>query len=270
MLNGLGAEWIDPATLKRVSAPVVLSLLLLWESVAPFMRSFAGRGRERLVHGVRNLSLGVINGICTAAALTTGWAAVTGWAAQRDFGILNWLDLEGAWRWAAALLLFDAWMYWWHRFNHRIPWLWRFHRVHHSDATMDVTTAHRFHLGEILLSSLLRVPLLAVLGMTLTELAVYETAMFAVVQLHHANVALPRALDRIVRTVIVTPSMHKVHHSRIPSETDSNYGSLMSWWDSVFRSRRARADLQAIVFGLEGFDDARRQCLGGVMRMPAD
>jgi sterol desaturase/sphingolipid hydroxylase (fatty acid hydroxylase superfamily) len=178
--------------------------------------------------------------------------------------------LQGWQRWAAVLLLFDVWMYWWHRLNHRIPWLWRLHRVHHSDPRMDVTTAHRFHLGEMLLSCLLRVPVLALLGMSLAELASYEVLMFANVQLHHANVALPAWLDRIVRTVLVTPALHKVHHSRLRDETDSNYGSLFSWWDLLFVSRRTRADseLHSICFGLDGFDASRQQSLTGLLKMP--
>ncbi len=270
MLNDTGLDLPDPAVLKRNSALIVLLVLVLWESAAPFMRFFAGHARDRLVHAARNFALGLSNALFTTAALATLWTWTAGWSAQHDFGVLNWLDLTGGWRWAAALLLFDAWMYWWHRFNHRVKWLWRLHRVHHCDPFMDVSTAQRFHLGEILLSSLLRVPVLALLGMTLVELAVYETLMFAVVQLHHANVALPPALDRMARTLIVTPSLHKVHHSRLQQETDSNYGSLLSWWDVLFGSRRTRADLQAIHFGLDGFDQPRQQRLSGLLLMPRE
>jgi sterol desaturase/sphingolipid hydroxylase (fatty acid hydroxylase superfamily) len=134
---------------------------------------------------------------------------------------------------------------------------------------MDVTTAHRFHFGEILLSCLLRVPVLALLGMNLVELAIYETLMFANVQLHHANVTLPAWLDRLVRIVVVTPALHKVHHSRVREETDSNYASLFSWWDPLFGSRRTREDLRAICFGLEGYDAPRQQSLTALLKMPA-
>jgi sterol desaturase/sphingolipid hydroxylase (fatty acid hydroxylase superfamily) len=260
----------DFATLKSAAALGGLTLLMVWESLAPCQRFFTGRRRARTLHAARNFTLGLINAACTAAASVTLWKASADWAARNGFGLVNWLALQGAWRWLVTLLCFDAWMYWWHRANHRVPWLWRLHRVHHSDPHMDVTTAQRFHLGEIVLSSLLRVPVLALIGMTLTELAVYETLMFAVVQLHHANVALPAALERLARSVIVTPALHKVHHSRLRAETDSNYGSLLAWWDLVFRSRRERRDLDAISFGLDGFDNAEQQRLRGLVAMPLD
>ena len=259
---------VDPAMLKSACTLVVLLALLLWESWAPCLGFFVGHGRARLVHGARNFTLGLINAAFTAAALATLWTAVTAWAQRHQFGLLNWLGLQGPWRWAIMVLAFDAWMYWWHRCNHLLPWLWRFHRVHHSDPCMDVTTAQRFHLGEILLSALLRTPVLALLGMTLFELAIYETFMFTVVQLHHANVALPSKIEQVARLLIVTPALHKVHHSRIQAETDSNYASLFAWWDLLFASRRERANLQAISFGLDGFDGAQHQSLRGLAATP--
>jgi sterol desaturase/sphingolipid hydroxylase (fatty acid hydroxylase superfamily) len=138
----------DGNALKRNSALLVLLGLLLWESIAPCMPFFAGRGRERARHALRNLALGALNALCTAAALVVLWTAAAQWAAQHDFGVLNWLGLQGWWRGAAALVLFDLWMYWWHRFNHRVPGLWRLHRVHHCDPHMDVTIAHRFILAK--------------------------------------------------------------------------------------------------------------------------
>ena len=131
-------------------------------------------------------------------------------------------------------------MYAWHRINHRVPFLWRFHRVHHSDAQMDVTTASRFHTGEIALSSLLRIPLILALGVTAWQLVLYETMMFGVVQFHYANIALPPRAESVVSRVIVTPTMHKVHHSRWQPETDSNYSAMLSVWDRLFGSFRRR------------------------------
>ncbi|MFA6963083.1 MAG: sterol desaturase family protein, partial [Opitutaceae bacterium] len=137
------------------------------------------------------------------------------------------------------------------RLNHVWPFLWRFHRLHHADREMNVTTANRFHIGEIVLSSLLRVPLLALLGVRLEELALYETALFAVVQFHHANIGLPEWLDRALRCVIVTPYLHKVHHSVVRAEADSNFSSLFSWWDRLFRTFRLSRDPRRIVFGVD-------------------
>ena len=140
--------------------------------------------------------------------------------------------------------------------------------MHHSDAQMDVTTASRFHPGEIAISSLLRVPLFLISGVKLNELLIYEACMFAVVQFHHANIGLPDWLDRVLRLLIVTPAMHKVHHSRLPSETNSNYTSLLSFWDRLFRTFRLRPNLHDINLGLDGLDHPEHQTFHGLAWTP--
>jgi sterol desaturase/sphingolipid hydroxylase (fatty acid hydroxylase superfamily) len=244
-----------------------LVVLLAWETAAPFFPFFPD-WRERGRHAVRNLALGLANGLVTALLFAVAWKWVADTAAAHRFGLLNLGDLP-AWAHAGlAVLLLDLWTYWWHRICHAVPVLWRFHRVHHSDAQMDVTTANRFHLGEIILSSVLRLPLLPLLGIHFGELVLYETLLQAVVQWQHANISLPPALERALRTVVVTPGMHKVHHSRARPETDSNYASLSSVWDTLFRSRRARADLENLRLGLDGKDGPDQQRLAGLLRDP--
>jgi sterol desaturase/sphingolipid hydroxylase (fatty acid hydroxylase superfamily) len=219
-------------------------------------------------HGLKNLVLGVLNSLLTGLGFAALWWTTAQWSQAHEFGLLNGLRLPGWARLAGAFLLFDAWMYGWHRLNHRIPFLWRFHRTHHSDPTMDVTTANRFHIGEIAFSSILRVPVIALLGLRLWELALYELAMFTVVQLHHANIALPARLDRALRVVIVTPFMHKVHHSRWQPETDSNYSSLFSFWDRLFHTYRLRDDPRTLRFGLQEFDGQENHTLTGLLATP--
>jgi sterol desaturase/sphingolipid hydroxylase (fatty acid hydroxylase superfamily) len=212
--------------------------------------------------------LGVLNSLLTGLGFAALWWTTSRWSQAHNFGLLNWLAWPGWARLGAAFLLFDAWMYWWHRLNHRIPFLWRFHRTHHSDPNMDVTTANRFHIGEIALSSVVRLPVILLLGLQLWELALYELAMFSVVQLHHANVALPVWLDRVLRGTIVTPFMHKVHHSRWRPETDSNYSSLFSFWDRLFRTFRLREDLRTLRLGLDEFDSPKDHTLVGLLATP--
>ena len=255
-------------TTQAGAALAGLVVLLVLEGAHPFVELFRAR-RERGRHLVRNLALGALNAGLVAVVFAGLWVAAAEWAASRDVGLLRVAALP-AWAHAAlAVLLLDAWTYAWHRLNHRVPFLWRFHRVHHSDAQMDVTTASRFHTGEIVLSSLLRVPLIVALGVAAWELVLYETLMVAVVQLHHANVGLPGPLDRALRTVLVTPAMHKVHHSRWPPETDSNYRALLSVWDRLFGSFRLREGSDPVAFGLDAFDDEAHQTVAGMLRTPA-
>jgi sterol desaturase/sphingolipid hydroxylase (fatty acid hydroxylase superfamily) len=244
---GLSVGW------RPLVAVGCLVVLLAWETAQPYFELFGNPGarwRARTRHGAMNLALGALNIAMVAVGFSTAWLTVTQWAETHRFGVLHWLALNDAWHAALAVFLLDAWTYAWHRLNHRVPLLWRFHRLHHADQAMDVTTASRFHTGEIALSSILRLPVLAVIGCRIEELALYEVLLFAVVQFHHANIGLPGWLDRVLRAVIVTPAMHKVHHSIVRAECDSNYSSLFSWWDRVFRTLRIVANPRKIVFGV--------------------
>jgi sterol desaturase/sphingolipid hydroxylase (fatty acid hydroxylase superfamily) len=257
--------------LSHTRMPVTIGwlvALLVWESAAPFFGFFQRRGTERLAHGVKNLLVGAASAIFPALGFVSLLAAVTAWTEARDFGLLNVLPVAAFAHALGALLILDVFTYWWHWANHRVPFLWRFHRVHHADFKMDVTTANRFHVGEIAMSSLLRVPLLWLTGIQLSELALFETAMLLVVQFHHANIGVGPRLDKLLRLVIVTPAMHKVHHSRFQPETDSNFTALLSVWDRLFRSFRLRDDPHTIEFGLDDFAAPEHQTLRGLYAIP--
>lgn len=251
---------------KSIMALAVLVVLLAWEAILPFFPF--PKGRQRIVHGARNVLLGVINGLMTTFVFVGLWWSASTWATKNGFGLFHWLSVPALAEWAMAVLLLDAWTYLWHRLNHRIPFLWRFHRVHHSDPHMDVTTANRFHIGEILLSSMLRIPLILLLGIRLEQIAMYEVLMFAVVQFHHANISVREKWDRRLRVLIVTPSMHKVHHSRWQPETDSNYSSFLSIWDRIFRSFLINRNPETIHMGLEDFDSPEQQTFSGMLKIP--
>lgn len=254
--------------LRWATGPILLFLLLWWETLTPFLPMFRNKARQRARHGLRNVAIALLNSGMTALLFVGIWAATANWAAHNGFGLLNWTGAPPLWHAFAALLALDFWTYWWHRLNHRLPFLWRFHRAHHSDTQMDVTTASRFHIGEILFSNCLRIPLILLLGIHLWEIVLYETALLAVIQFHHANIGLPRRVDQLLRCFIVTPAMHKVHHSRWQPETDSNYSSLLSVWDRVFRSFRLRDDPRTIQFGLDEFAKPEDQTLPGILQTP--
>ena len=251
---------------KTLSSLAILVLLLVAETFVPFFA--ASPPRARLTHVFRNLALGFVNSTLIAFLFVGLWLGAAEESRLRGFGLLyRWTPPDGM-RAICSILILDLWTYFWHRWNHRSPFLWRFHRTHHSDPRMDVTTASRFHLGEMVISSVLRVPVIFLAGVQLHEIALYEIFMFSLVQFHHANLALPPRVDRVLRWLIVTPGMHKVHHSRIRIETDSNYSSLLSVWDRLFGSFRARADLGQIRFGLDEFDEERHQTLTGLFGTP--
>jgi sterol desaturase/sphingolipid hydroxylase (fatty acid hydroxylase superfamily) len=249
-----------------------LMILFLWESLSPFYAFFDKSFKKRGRHALRNLIIGGLNAVLVSVLFVGLWFAASVWADELRLGLMHWLqDGTGIPAWIhvlGAILLLDSWAYYWHKINHEIPFLWRFHRVHHSDPNMDVTTASRFHIGEIFFSSLFRIPLIVLFGVYLWELVLYETLMFAVVQFHHANIYLPEKVDRAMRAVIVTPAMHRVHHSRWQPETDSNYSSLFSFWDRLARTFRLNPDPKSIRLGLDEFDSDRDQTVGGMLKTP--
>jgi sterol desaturase/sphingolipid hydroxylase (fatty acid hydroxylase superfamily) len=192
---------------------------------------------------------------------------VAGWTETNHYGLLHALGLAEQVQFVLALALLDGWMYVWHRANHVIPVLWRFHRMHHSDRQMDVTTATRFHLGEHVGAAVLRIGLIPLLGFEVWNLVVYDTLVIGITQFHHANISLGR-WDRWLRLFIVTPDMHKVHHSDCQPETDSNYSTVFSWWDRLVVTFRMRADPKTIVFGLKEFTAPAWQGWWGMLKTP--
>lgn len=261
-------NWLtNPQRPKMLLSFAVLFLLLLWETIAPFFHYFHTGAAERTQHAIRNFTLGGINAIFTTLLFVGLWLWAADWAETRRFGLLHWIPLPAGLQAAIALVLLDCAMYWWHRVNHLVPFLWRFHRMHHSERQMDVTSAHRFHLGEVASSALLRVPLILLLGIELWQVVIYEAAMFTVVQFHHANISVGR-LDRALNWFIVTPNMHRVHHSHWRPETDSNYASLLSFWDRVFGSFRQREDQKNIQLGLDEFQQPDQHTLTGMLATP--
>ena len=251
-------------TLVKRALPVVL-LALFW--VGESWRPFFGHREDRLRHAGRNLGVALFNTAVVGLMFGAATVTVAGLSGRNQLGLLNALDLPGPLGFVLALVLLDASMYVWHRMNHSFPVLWRFHRMHHSDPHMDVTTATRFHIGEHVGSSVLRLGLIPVFGFEVWHLIAYDTFVLAIILLHHADISLGR-WDRWVRLVIVTPDMHKVHHSDRQPETDSNYSTVLSIWDRLAGSYRVRSDPRDIVFGLKEFANPMWQTVWGMLKTP--
>jgi sterol desaturase/sphingolipid hydroxylase (fatty acid hydroxylase superfamily) len=249
--------------IKMVVPVILLALFWCWETWRPFF----GQGEGRVRHAGHNLAIALFNTVMLGLVFGLVTATVAAWAEQNQFGLLNALGLGGPIRFGLALVLLDGWMYVWHRANHTIPFLWRFHRMHHSDRHMDVTTATRFHLGEHVGASILRLGLIPLLGFEVWNLVVYDTLVIAITQFHHADISIGPC-DRWLRLFIVTPYMHKVHHSHWRPETDSNYSTVLSIWDRLAGSLRMRSDPKTLVFGLDELTEPGWQSWWGMMKTP--
>ncbi len=253
---------------KAVAAAAVLAVLWIGESCFPFYAGFIGKFKERLRHDAKNLAFGLVNAALFLLLFSAALAAVSTWTAGRGFGLVHLVAWPPGVEILLLFVLFDIWMYVWHRANHAVNFLWRFHRMHHSDPNMNTSTALRFHPGEMLLSASARLAVLPLLGMTLWNLALYEAIMLPVIFFHHSNLRLPRRLDRGLLAVVVTPAMHRVHHSRRRPETNSNYGSVFPYWDVLARSFRLRKDAHTIDLGLDGTDSQAWQSAAGMLQTP--
>ncbi|MFT7300448.1 MAG: sterol desaturase/sphingolipid hydroxylase (fatty acid hydroxylase superfamily) [Porticoccus sp.] len=153
------------------------------------------------------------------------------------------------------ILALDLWIYWWHRANHSIPLMWRFHRIHHLDRWLDVTSSVRFHFCEVILSALVRALVVVSLGIPLLSVIVFETLVLVNAGFHHSNIRLPKNLEHIVSKLIITPSAHWMHHHIVQQDTDSNYGVIFSFWDRLFGSQSNNQRTADMEIGLKHSQD---------------
>lgn len=243
---------------------IFLFLIFILEIKFPHL---TGRN-SRIRHTITNLTIAMMGGIINLVFLFMIVGLVTHWAYVHRLGLLNQFNIPEGVRLFSAVVLFDLWMYFWHVMNHRISLLWFLHRAHHNDIAMDSTTALRFHPIEIVLSQMFNIIIIVLLGLSLNELLVYNLILQIVIFFHHSNVALPEKWDSLFRVLFVMPNMHRVHHSIEKFETNSNYGSIFSFWDRVFRTFRQREDTKGIDFGLPNFRDSEWQGLHGFIKIP--
>ncbi len=183
-----------------------------------------------------NLGLIIIDTLVVRLALPLTVIGLAHWTEQRSWGMFNQWMLPDALELVIALLLLDLGLYLQHRAAHHFVWFWRIHRVHHADPRFDTTTGVRFHPFEILLSTLYKMLLVMLIGPSVMAVVVFEILLNTTSLFNHSNLAIPRKLDAILRLLIVTPDVHRIHHSQRSNETDSNFGFNLTIWDRLFRT----------------------------------
>jgi sterol desaturase/sphingolipid hydroxylase (fatty acid hydroxylase superfamily) len=189
-----------------------------------------------------------------AAALVRPAAdAMLDFTKANSFGLMPLLGLTGVLEVIAVFLLLDLSFYYWHVANHRVPFLWRFHNVHHIDPDLDVTTAFRFHFGEVGLSAGFRAAQVLLIGPSLTAYLIYEVAFELGTLFHHSNLKMPLSLERAVNLIFVTPRMHGIHHSEIREENLTNFGVVFPWWDRLHRTLRLNIPQARVTIGIPGY-----------------
>lgn len=244
----------------------VLVLMALWEAAAPRRPQAVGRA----VRWPNNLGIAVVDAVVLRLIFPAAAVGMALTAEARGWGLLNMLDWPSWLAVPVAVLLLDLAIYGQHVAFHYVPVLWRLHRMHHADLDFDVTTGVRFHPIEIVLSMIIKIAVVAALGAPALAVLIFEVLLSATSLFNHGNVRLPGRIDRLLRWIVVTPEMHRVHHSIVRAETDSNFGFNLPWWDYVFGTYRARpaAGREAMTIGIDRFRDPAELRLDRMLLQP--
>ena len=256
---------LSEATLRLMFFLTALALFWSLEWLLP--RRAPGRRWPRQLNNLLLAALGIL-----LTRLVMPWLAIdaAGFAQDASLGLLAWSTLPGWVAFAAALILLDAAIYFQHRLFHLLPWAWRLHRVHHVDRAFDVTTGLRFHPLEILLSMIIKIGVVLLIGAPPAAVLVFEIVLNATSIFNHANIRIPKRIDRVLRWFIVTPDMHRVHHSVHPSEQLRNFGFNLSLWDRLLATYCAqpRDGHKAMLIGMADQRGDQAQQLGAMLKDP--
>lgn len=215
----------------------ILVIMMLIEWRKPARKSSIKSGTRWFA----NFGLVFASSLIARLAVPIGLTAVALYTQENGIGLFNLIELPSIVVIVLSLILLDILIYWQHRLFHRVPILWRLHRVHHADAHIDTSTGLRFHPLEIVLSILIKLIAVIVLGVPAIAVLIFEIALNGLALFNHANIRLPPAIEKPARLILMTQILHRIHHSQVVSETNSNYGFSVIWWDKLFGSYKSVA-----------------------------
>ncbi len=244
----------------------IFLLMAAWELLRPKRQLSLERRRRWPV----NLGLAILNvGVMRLSIGAAAWLAAI-WATEQQIGLFNLVSMPSWLSITLSLLLLDLAIYAQHIAAHRWRWFWRLHQVHHTDMDFDTTTAVRFHPMEIMLSMLYKVVLVVLLGADPVAVIAFEVILNGCALFNHGNVGLPPVIERCLRYLMVTPDMHRIHHSAFQPETDSNYGFSLSCWDRLFKTycEQARKTQTEMTIGLDEYRDSAELGFVGLLALP--
>jgi len=245
----------------------MLAFIGLWEVVAP-RRALT---ISKAVRWTNNLGLVFLNSFIVRVIFPAAAVGVAQLASEKGWGLFNYYDVPFWYGVIAAVIIMDFVIYIQHVMVHAIPILWRLHRVHHADPDYDVTTGARFHPIEIILSMLIKFATILLLGPAVIAVIIFEIMLNATAMFNHGNIGLPKVVDKVMRWFLVTPDMHRVHHSVEDDETNSNFGFSLTWWDRIFGTYREqpRGGQTGMKIGIHKFNDPKQvSWLPGLLTLP--
>ena len=239
-------------------------LLLLLEQLWPFRPQAESRWRRYAINLFITGSNALLLSVLLGGVIVSAYHSFE----LHRLGMFSRLGLDGWWNVVITVVALDGVTYFWHRAYHGLPFLWRMHRVHHSDQALDVTTSGRFHLTEMVLSAVFRLGVIAALGASVASVVMFEIVFGLLNQVEHSNLRIPEPFETWLRGVIVTPDMHRIHHSQEQSHTNSNYSTIFSFWDRLFGTYQFGAEQRALTIGLPEYRRPEDVTFGNVLAMP--
>lgn len=241
-----------------------LVFFLLLELIIPYRRPSLSKLKRWLI----NLGLTTFNTLILRLVFGGAIVATAAYVTHNQIGVLNLVAMPYWLKVLITVVFMDLMLYVWHLLNHEVPLFWRFHRVHHTDLNMDVSTATRFHLGELSISAGIKLGLVYLLGADLLGVTIFETALVLAAQFHHSSLKVPWWFERIFWVLFVPPSMHRIHHSVKIAERNANYGTIFSLWDRFLGTMVAGVDQAGITIGVGGHFDHKRLGLERLLVLP--
>lgn len=251
--------WYTP-----ILTAATFAALTLFELVRPLRVSVEPKWRRV----ARNVTLAAISYVLLAALQAPILLPVAQLVEKSGFGLANWIPLPRPLQVALAILVLDYTLWIWHWLSHKVPFLWRFHLVHHVDRDLDASTALRFHFGELVLSVGFRCLQIALAGADVFSLLLWQAILFVSIMFHHSNVRLPARLESVLVRLVVTPRMHGIHHSDVRAHTDSNWSSILTVWDVLHRTLRLDVPQESVRIGVPAWDDPQEVTIGRILLMP--
>ena len=266
-MNKFFSQQIDASAIRMLIFVGGIIFFLIIELMVPYRASSVSKVKR----WANNLSLAFFNSLILHLVFSTTIITTAHYVTNNKLGVMNLEQMSGLPHWLRILLIIvvlDFVLYIWHVLNHLIPLFWRFHRVHHSDPNMDVSTATRFHIGELTMSAIIKIALIFFIGPAITTVIIYECTVVFCAQFHHSSLKVPKWLEYVLWILFVPPSMHRIHHSVIRKEMDSNYGTIFSVWDRIVGTLVTRVDQSKIRIGIGAYQDTTKLNFHNLMVMP--
>ena len=241
-----------------------LFFFLSLELLVPYRKASVSKVKR----WINNLSLTLFNSVLLNLIFSAAIVSTATYVQTHRMGLLNTVQAPGWAKIVVTVAFMDFMLYVWHLLNHEVPLLWRFHRVHHSDLNMDVSSATRFHIGELAISALIKISLIFFLGASPVGVLIFESALVLCAQFHHSSLKVPRWFEKIWWILFVPPSMHRIHHSVIIKERNTNYGTIFSLWDRFLGTLLTDVDQGKIRIGVGGYHKPEKLNFHQLLVMP--